>query len=125
IFFDFQRTNFYITMPQPENPFVTINQFLSSIDKKIDELKKNQMEVNADADPSNLLTITEASKLMNLQKSATYSQTSKPLIPFGKRGKQLYFIKADLLDWLNKGKNDTQENTLDTPLEQFLRPLKK
>ena len=112
-------------MQQPENPFVTINQFLSSIDKKIDELKKNQMEINADADPSKLMTITEASKFLNLSKSAIYSKTSKRLIPFVKRGKQLYFIKADLLDWLNKGKNDTQENSIGTSIEQFLRPLKK
>ena len=112
-------------MQQPENPFVTINQFLSSIDKKIDELKKNQMEINADADPSKLMTITEASKFLNLSKSAIYSKTSKRLIPFVKRGKQLYFIKADLLDWLSKGKNDTQENTMNTRIEQFLRPLKK
>src|SRR5690606_40938517 len=110
---------------QPENPFVTINQFLSSIDKKIDELKKNQMEINSDADPSKLMTITEASKFLNLSKSAIYSKTSKRLIPFVKRGKQLYFIKSDLLDWLNKGKNDTQENNINTPIEQFLRPLKK
>ena len=112
-------------MQQPENPFVTINQFLSSIDKKIDELKKNQMEINADADPSKLMTITEASKFLNLSKSAIYSKTSKRLIPCVKRGKQLYFIKSDLLDWLNKGKNDTQENSINTPIEQFLRPLKK
>src|SRR5690606_41846819 len=79
-------------MQQPENPFVTINQFLSSIDKKIDELKKNQMEINADSDPSKLMTITEASKFLNLSKSAIYSKTSKRLIPFVKRGKQLYFI---------------------------------
>src|SRR5690606_30414082 len=112
-------------MQQPENPFATINQFLSSIDKKIDELKKNQMEINAGSDPSTLMTITEASRFLILSKSAIYSKTSKRMIPFVKRGKQLYLIKADLFDWLNKAKTETQENTLDTPIEQFLRPLKK
>lgn len=112
-------------MQNPENPFVTINQFLSSIDKKIDELKRSQLQINGETDPSKLMTITEASRFLNLSKSAIYSKTSKRLIPFVKRGKQLYFIKSDLLDWLNKGKKDIQEDSLQTSIGKFLRPLKK
>ena len=112
-------------MQHSEHPFTTINQILSSIDKKIDDLKKSQMEITGEKDSTRLMTITEASKFLNLSKSAIYSKTSKRMIPFVKKGKRLYFVKSDLLNWLNKGKREAQESAMETSIEKLLRPLKK
>ena len=112
-------------MQQPENPFVTINEFLLSIEREIDDLRKSQTTANDDGESTKLMTIDEASKFLNLSKSSIYSKTSTRQIPFIKKGKQLYFIKSDLLDWVTKGRKETSQTIKDTPLDQLLRPLKK
>lgn len=55
------------------------------------------------------LNITEASKLVNLAKSTLYSKSAKREIPFMKKGKQLYFDEAELIDWMKKGKKKTMD----------------
>ena len=47
-----------------------------------------------------LLTIKEASAYLNLSTSTVYRYTSQRFIPHHKPGKQLYFIKAELDQWL-------------------------
>ncbi|HOZ51409.1 MAG TPA: helix-turn-helix domain-containing protein [Chitinophagaceae bacterium] len=49
----------------------------------------------------------EACNFLNLAKPTIYSLTSKRKIPFIKKGKKLYFKKADLEVWLNEGKKKT------------------
>ena len=56
-----------------------------------------------------IFTIDEASKFLNLAKQTIYGFTSKNLIPFIKRGKKLYFKKAELNNWLMEGKKLTKD----------------
>ena len=51
------------------------------------------------------LNIDEACKFLHLAKQTIYGYTSKDEIPFIKRGKKLYFKKADLEKWLLGNKN--------------------
>lgn len=53
---------------------------------------------------SRYLNIEEASKLINLAKSTLYGKTAKGEVPCMKKGKQLYFDEAELIEWLKKGK---------------------
>lgn len=46
------------------------------------------------------LGITEAAQYLDVSKPTLYSLTSKREIPHLKRGQKLYFIKADLDQWL-------------------------
>ena len=74
-----------------------------TIRKAINEGKAEQHE-----GCNELLTITEASKFLNLAKQTLYGFTSKNLIPFIKKGKKLYFRKSDLDKWLLEGKQPTK-----------------
>ena len=56
-----------------------------------------------------LFTVDQASEFLNLAKQTLYTFTSKRQIPFIKRGKKLYFKKADLESWLNEGKKATEK----------------
>jgi excisionase family DNA binding protein len=49
---------------------------------------------------SKYLTIEEVSEYLHLAVPTLYSFTSKNEIPFIKKGKKLYFKKADLDNWL-------------------------
>ena len=61
------------------------------------------------SDKTDILNITEASAYLKLAKQTIYGFTSRNEIPFIKRGKKLYFRKADLEIWLLKGKRLTRE----------------
>lgn len=56
---------------------------------------------------SSYLSVSEASKLLNLAKQTIYGLTSKRMIPVLKRGKKLYFKKSDLLAWLEAGRKQS------------------
>ncbi|MEO6731922.1 MAG: helix-turn-helix domain-containing protein [Ferruginibacter sp.] len=76
----------------------------NSIRKVLNEGKEEPPEVSKE-----IFTIDEAGKFLNLAKQTLYGFTSKNLIPFIKRGKKLYFRKADLNKWLMDGKQLTKE----------------
>ncbi len=54
-----------------------------------------------------ILTIEQASKLLNLAKPTIYTLTSKAKIPHFKKGKKLYFKRSELLQWIEQGKQKT------------------
>ena len=61
--------------------------------------------------PSNfplLLSLEDAALFLDLAPQTIYGYTSKRIIPFIKKGKKLYFKKADLEDWLDEGKKKTR-----------------
>lgn len=52
----------------------------------------------------NLLTIEQASELINLSVNTIYAKVSKQEIPFFKKGRRLYFDKVELIAWVQSGK---------------------
>ena len=54
-----------------------------------------------------ILGAKEASGMLQMAKSTLYKLTSNRLIPFFKRGKQLYFKRSLLNEWINQGKQKT------------------
>lgn len=69
-------------------------------------LKRLSHEAKAE---DQLLTITEAAKLLNLSVATIYSKVSRNEIPVCKKGKKLYFSKNELTDWIHSGKVETNE----------------
>jgi len=55
-------------------------------------------------------SLKEAASFLNLAPQTLYGFTSKNLIPFIKRGKKLYFQKAELEKWLLEGKRNVSSN---------------
>ena len=49
-----------------------------------------------------------ASRITGKAVPTIYSLTSKNLIPHSKRGKQLYFHKSELLEWISSGRSKTR-----------------
>ncbi|MBT2620609.1 helix-turn-helix domain-containing protein [Chryseobacterium sp. ISL-6] len=67
-------------------------------------------------DSKDFLNIREASQLINLTVSTIYSKVSRREIPVCKKGKQLYFSKKELLDWIMDGRRKTR-----TDYDQLLK----
>jgi excisionase family DNA binding protein len=59
-----------------------------------------------------LLTISEASKLINLAIPTIYSKVSRNEIPVNKQGKKLYFYKSELIAWIRAGRIKTNEEMI-------------
>ena len=51
-----------------------------------------------------LLTIQQASELLNLSVPTIYSKVSKKELPVMKRSKRLYFSRTELIEYLKAGK---------------------
>lgn len=83
-------------------------EFASSIDKivrsaLVDHLQNNPPPVIQDK----VLTSKEAADFLNVSISTIYIYTQNLQIPFYKRGKRLYFIEKDLIDWIKAGRVKT------------------
>lgn len=72
-------------------------------------VRKVLTEQTAPQTKDKLMSIDDAANFLNVSKSTIYTWTSNKQIPFLKRGKRLYFKEADLLKWLDKGKQKTQD----------------
>jgi excisionase family DNA binding protein len=60
-----------------------------------------------------LLSITEASKVLNLALPTIYGLVSTANIPNMKKGKKLYFSRHELEDWIKSGRRKTIEEKKD------------
>lgn len=80
---------------------------VTMLTKEVSELKallliNSQQQPNQQQDE--LLTIQQASELLNLSVPTLYSKVSKQELPFMKRSKRLYFSRTELIDYLRAGK---------------------
>ena len=66
-------------------------------------LEKIEEMMNAGSATEKPLTMDEACQFMNMSKSTVYKLTHKKKIPFSKpNGKNIYFKKSDLVEWMLK-----------------------
>lgn len=77
-------------------------------DTVIEALKEHSPSGNV-IPSENIISINEASKLLNLALPTIYALTSKREIPFLKRGKKLYFKRNELEAWLMEGRKLTRQ----------------
>lgn len=96
-------------------PF-TFDQIPKLMGKLIDKMEHIEMLLKSlNNDPTiedQLLNIAEASKFLNLSISTLYSKVSRNEIPVCKKGKRLYFLKAELTNWVRSGKIPTDEELI-------------
>ena len=58
------------------------------------------------------LTLKEAAEFLDFSRSYLYRLTSQGRVPHYKpEGKRVYFDRAELVDWLKRNRNHTQEET--------------
>lgn len=95
-----------------------IRDRLARIEKNLGLLSPTETQDTRDS----LMTISEASLFLNLAKSTIYGLVCRMEIPVSKRGKRLYFDKAELLGWVKKGRKKTNEeiqNEADDYLKKY------
>ena len=61
----------------------------------------------AGAQNSSFMDVTQAAEFLGIAKATLYGQCCNLIVPHFKKGKKLYFDRAELLDWLKSGKRKT------------------
>jgi len=91
--------------------FMILLQLMKKMDERLELIEKSmrsntsilKKEDNIKFDDK-VLSIDEVSKLLGLAKATIYSKTSRKELPFIKRGKKLYFIEKEIIEYLKGGK---------------------
>jgi len=81
-------------------------KLISSISDRVTQsiLKVLNDQVSQQEGPEQLLSIQDAASYLNLSVPTLYSKVSRGELPVMKRGKRLYFSKAELLEYLKGGR---------------------
>lgn len=90
-----------------KNPFEVIEARLSNLENLILDLKHQSFDPTP---PGNeLLTIEQAAEFLSLTKPTIYTMVSRGIIPSMKRSKRLYFSREDLMNYIKRGRRETNE----------------
>lgn len=99
--------------------FMMTDEAIDELVNRISEKLQKSFELHGDSKENELLTIKEASKLINLAVPTIYGLVHKNEIPYSKGKKKLYFKKAELLEWVHSGKR-TSKKDLDKKVDEYL-----
>ena len=104
----------------------TLPEAFLFLSNEVSEIKKLLLQNQSyqTTEDYGILTLTEAAKLLHLEKSTIYGLVNKSLIPYMKKGKRLYFSKNDLINWLKEGKRKTTKE-IDMDTDEYLFSLRK
>ncbi|MFT5250684.1 MAG: excisionase family DNA binding protein [bacterium] len=84
--------------------FDSLPQVVQQLNAKIDNITSLLQSVKQNVPQSDLLTIKDAARFLNLSVPTLYGKVSRREIPFMKRGKRLYFSRMELTDYIKSGK---------------------
>lgn len=80
----------------------------NAVKKVLQNLPKNESPTS-----SIYLNLKEAAAFLNLSSQTLYQFTSTRRISFFKKGKKLYFLKEDLLKWLEEGRKSSKREIIE------------
>ncbi|MBR9859883.1 helix-turn-helix domain-containing protein [bacterium] len=83
-----------------DNPFDHLNQRLRKIEEIILEISESVSNISIPESQTTILTVDDLSCLLKISKSSVYSKVSNLEIPFHKKGKRLYFIRSEIMEYL-------------------------
>lgn len=87
--------------------------------------KANRQPEQSSEPPEQFLTIREAAELLNLTVPTMYSKVSRGELPgVMKRSKRLYFSRAELIEYLKKGRRKSNTE-IEAEAEAYLLNNKK
>ena len=86
----------------PIDPKILIDSIAEKVTANILNAVRNEQQPIQPQDE--LLTIQQASELLNLSVPTLYSKVSKGELPVMKRSKRLYFSRTELIEYLKAGK---------------------
>lgn len=76
--------------------------------EQITENIKKALNLTNPTVEDSFLNIDETAKLINLAKPSIYGLVHQNRIPYHKKGKRLYFLKSQIIDWLKSGKKESK-----------------
>lgn len=92
-------------------PTITFNELpemVTELYQKITNIENLLLtKVEHIPEPEDLLTITQAAKLITLSVPTIYNLVQRSKIPVSKQGKRLYFSKVELIAWIKQGRKKT------------------
>jgi len=93
-----------------EITFDSMPKFLAQMYTRLERMEDLLLERSTPKKvQSDLLTITEASEMLNLSIPTIYSKVSRRELPYSKRSKRLYFSREELTAFVREGKVLTTE----------------
>ncbi|MFN8238576.1 MAG: helix-turn-helix domain-containing protein [Chitinophagales bacterium] len=96
-----------------ENPFELINQRLDKIEQLLSEIKKNQESGKYNLKEYPEIMNTEClAEYLSASKSRIYKLTNERAIPYYKNGKNAYFKKTEVDEWITKGRVKTHDELM-------------
>lgn len=108
-----------------ENPFEIINQRLDRIEELLQKINAAESNKSENAAIPEILNIKQVASYLSLTPSAIYKLTSRKEIPHSKRGKRLYFQKAEVNDWITNNKRLTNKEVEDMATKYLIKNRKK
>ena len=87
--------------------------------EQITENIKKAMNPSNSSTEDVFMNIDETAKLINLAKPSVYGLVHQNRIPYHKKGKRLYFLKSQIIDWLKSGKKESKDDT-ETKANEYL-----
>lgn len=87
--------------------FDQLPQAMRLLHEKMDRLELLLSEHQSPQEKDSIFNVTQAAAFLHLSVSSLYVKVCKREVPFNKRGKRLYFYKAELDEWVRKGRKKT------------------
>jgi len=88
---------------------LSVEEYIQLIQDILSNRKDPEVEINNNTE---IMNIDEAAVYLKMAKQTVYSMTSRKILPYFKRGKRVFFRKAELINWLEKGRKYTNEEIL-------------
>ena len=107
-----------------ENPFLTIQNDLSTIKGLLLDIQGNKSTPLSAAPEETILNVQQASEFVGLKIPTVYALVSQRKIPFSKQGKKLMFLKSELIQWVKGGRRATTAE-LDSIANQYVKSKTK
>lgn len=91
-----------------EPNFENLPKAVSELSIELKELKALILKQNIYSEEKpEILSIREVAQFLGLSIPTLYGYVQKREIPFCKKGKRLYFIRAEILHWIQLGRRKT------------------
>lgn len=94
-------------------------EVVEQLNDKIDKLLERTNQHQEAREEDELLTVDQCAEFLHMSKHTIYGLRSKREIPSMKRGKMVYFRKSHLLEWLERGRNKTNDE-IDQEADDYL-----
>ncbi len=80
--------------------FAKIQSDIEEIKSDLSRLISRENHVSNNEKDRELLTVDECAEFLHLSKSTIYTKISQGDIPVKKNGKRCYFLKSELIEWI-------------------------